>query len=507
MAVAVAATAAVSGCGIDKADEHARQLDAIGDVVVQTTFCTSGDVDGDSHACAPFERAHRGQALVAYRIPDGSEAPESFEDDNRRLEFTRNAGYGAYMQENHARARMHWVGYASDPYALDAGAQAAFTVSPQFTLPDAGKPFVGPYRYRVEGGYRELTTEQPDGDAPIDCEHDLTTDCVSAAVVGDDSALATRDLGVLAGGDAPSVDAGASVPVPFDLRYAGAAVDAAQFSLSASTDLDGASVALSRDALHPASDSDSAVTAVVSVPATATPGTYEVRLAATAAGGSDVVIFRAGRAEQVLARAEDRTQRRAGVMRFRVEAPRHHDPDPAPRHHDPDPPPPVTPQATATDDPPPSPVPVPPAPAPSEPPPVPRPPAVHRAVLGLSLTALPRRAYTGEYASYLVVAHNRSALVATGLRVCQTLPGQVQFVEATRRVRFAGRRLCFRHRRLASGGSVAALVHVHVDTDARPGMARARATASAANANLARARAQLRVLRREADPRPAPVTG
>jgi uncharacterized repeat protein (TIGR01451 family) len=155
----------------------------------------------------------------------------------------------------------------------------------------------------------------------------------------------------------------------------------------------------------------------------------------------------------------------------------------------------------------PTPSPVPAVPPPPAPLPVPAPPDAHRAVLGLSLSALPRRAYNGDYASYLVVARNRSRLAATGIRVCQTLPGRVQFVQATRRVRFAGRRLCFRHRRLASGGSVAALLYVHVDTDARPGMARARATATAANADVARARAQLRVLRRAAAPRPAPVTG
>jgi hypothetical protein len=91
--------------------------------------------------------------------------------------------------------------------------------------------------------------------------------------------------------------------------------------------------------------------------------------------------------------------------------------------------------------------------------------------------------------------------------VCERLPARVQFVQATRRVTFRGRDLCFRRTRLGAGGSMAALVYVHVDTDARAGMAHASATATAANAHPARAHARLRVLRRAAPPHRAPVTG
>jgi hypothetical protein len=507
-AVAVAGAVAVGGCGVDKADEHARQLDAIGDVVVQTTFCTSGDVNAGSHACAPFERAHRGQALVAYRIPDGSEAPEALDSDNGTLHFTRSSSYAAFMEAEHARDGMHWVAFVSAPYTLAAGGQAAFTVSPRLTLPDAGKPFVGPYRYTVEGGYRELTSTDADGSAAVDCADDSATECVSSAAVGDDSALATRDLGVLGGGDEPVVEAGESVQVPFDLRYAGAAVDGAQFALSASTTLEGATVALGQDALHPESDSHVPVEAVVAVPVGATPGEYEVRVVAMAPGGSDVIIFRTGGAalRSGAGAGSDRTQRREGVMRFRVVAPRPHgDPDPTP--------PPATPEPVTPG--PEMPAPVPPGPVtPAEAPPAPSPPVsappeppVRRAALGLSLSALPRRAYGGDYASYLLVATNRSAFLARGMLVCETLPGRVQFVQASQRASFTGRRLCFRRTRLAPGGSMAAVVSVHVDTDARPGMARARATATARNADRAHARARLRVLRRAATPHRAPVTG
>jgi hypothetical protein len=301
------------------------------------------------------------------------------------------------------------------------------------------------------------------------------------------------------------VEAGKSVQVPFDLRYAGAPVDAAQFALSASTSLDGATVTVGRDALHPESDSRTAVEAVVGVPAGAAPGVYEVKLTATAPGGSDVIIFRTGgRGAAVRSGAgsgADRTQRREGVMRFRVVAPPPHgDPDPTPPPAAPEPvtPGPVTPDPIKPDAAPPS---------PSVPVSAPPEPVVRRAALGLSLSALPRRAYGGDYASYLLVATNRSAFLARGMLVCETLPGRVQFVQASRRATFTGRRLCFRRTRLVPGGSMAAVVYVHVDTDARPGMARARATATARNADGAHAGARLRVLRRAAAPHRAPVTG
>jgi hypothetical protein len=74
-------------------------------------------------------------------------------------------------------------------------------------------------------------------------------------------------------------------------------------------------------------------------------------------------------------------------------------------------------------------------------------------------------------------------------------------------VRFRGRRLCFERERLGPHRSLVARVHVHVDTDAPAGQATALATAAAANADGARDAAALRVLRRAAPPRRAPVTG
>jgi hypothetical protein len=497
--VAAAAAVALGGCGVDKASEQARQLDAIGDVQVSTVFCTSGDSDRDSRTCAPYDRPHRGQALVAYLLPDGSTAPAQFADDGVRVDFRRSESYGAYMEANYPRPGMHWTGYVSDPYSAGAGASAAFTVSPRLTIPGAGAPFEGPYRYRVEGGYRELDEPGDDGSAPVACAGDPATDCGGGDGT-EDGALATRDLAVLPGGDAPAVVAGSHASVPFDLRFAGARVRGARFALAASGDLAGARFIVSQDQLEPGDDSDNPVAVDVAVPAATPLGTYEVNLTATVSGPDDPII-RKVRGARVVAGG---TELRAGTMRFRVVAP------PA------DPPPP--PAGARTPVPMSGPVPVPmgasvPAPAdpqPSQPSrpgrPSPRPHRA-RASLRLSLAALPKRAHAGDYASYLMIARNRAAQPAVRTSVCEALPGRVQFVQASRRVRFSGRSVCIDRPRLEPGAVLATLVYVHVDVDARPGMAHARATATAANADRARAAARLRVLRRAAVVHRAPVTG
>jgi hypothetical protein len=507
---AVVAAIGLTGCGIDKADEQSRQLDVIGDVQVRTTICTSGDADRGKHACATFSHTHRGQVLVGYRIPVGSEAPDEFEDDFGRLSFTRDESYGNWLDDSYPEAGMHWVGFVTAPHTQPAGTQAAVTLSPRLTLPDAGKPFAGPYRYSVVVGYRELTDPFDEGTAGFDCTGDGDTVCASTAP-GADSEQPTRDLAVRPGGvDPPTVVPGGQVSVPFALPLAGAGVSDAHFDLAASTDLAGARVDLSAARLSPDADTTTPVATVVSVPAEAPVGTYTVRLEASVTGEPDVII----QSRQPLAAGGGGgTVRRSGTMTFRVVAPPHVDPPqvdpPAVK------PPPVEPPAV---EPPPiesprGPVPPatasPPAPAPAQPetPLPPAPSAPGRARFRLALSALPRRAYGGDSTTYLLVARNASARPALRARVCEALPRRVQYVDASRAVFFRGRSVCFDRRTIGPGESVVALVYVHVDVDAPAGMVRAHATAVAANADRARARAGLRVLRRAPAPQRAPVTG
>src|SRR4051812_12022316 len=82
-----------------------------------------------------------GQVLVAYRIPEGSAAPASISDDGGARHFSREQSYSAYMEETYPEAGMRWAGYVSEVHATDAGAQQAMTLSPEFPLPEPGKPF------------------------------------------------------------------------------------------------------------------------------------------------------------------------------------------------------------------------------------------------------------------------------------------------------------------------------------------------------------------------------
>jgi uncharacterized repeat protein (TIGR01451 family) len=492
--IAVAAAVALSGCGIDKADEQTRQLDVIGDVEITTILCTGGDTDEEAHGCAPYTRPHRGQVLVAYRLPAGSAAPPAIADDGSIRHFSRSDSYTDYMEATYPEAGMRWAGYVSDVYSNNAGNQFAATLSPSFPLPDPGTPFAAPFRYLVVGGWRTLLEPGDDGSAQIDCLDSVTTSCTSTGVPGEDALAPTRDLAVLAGAsEAPVIEAGGHGAVPFDLQFAGTGGEAVRFELAASSELFGATLSLGDASLSPSSDSHNPVSVDVSVPAGTPAGTYSVDLTATAVGEGDIIVTKV-RTSRVQSGG---VERRVGRMTFQVV-------DPSPPPPDPEPEPPAGPHE-------PPPVVVPPQ-VPDGTPPVgsPRPhphPRPRRARFKLSLVALPRHAYSGSYARYRVVARNASHVPATRTRVCTRLPATVQFVQASRPMRFAGRRLCFGRHRLSPGGHLAARVLVHVDTDARPGLIRADCVVTAANADRALARARVRVMSRPVVPRPAPVTG
>ena len=69
------------------------------------------------------------------------------------------------------------------------------------------------------------------------------------------------------------------------MRYAGSATPAADFRLSATSDLPGATVAVTPATLVPATDSANPVSVAVGIPAGAKPGKYDVTLTARLANG------------------------------------------------------------------------------------------------------------------------------------------------------------------------------------------------------------------------------
>jgi hypothetical protein len=225
---------------------------------------------------------------------------------------------------------------------------------------------------------------------------------------------------------------------------------------------------VSQATLAPQSDSDSAVTVDVPVPAGTEPGDYEVTLTATAHGEDDTVIRKA-RARRLHVAG---VQERSGFMTYRVVAPTPHPPPAA------DTPPP------AAGGP----------PAPHAPTPVPihvHRPRSTRARLALSLKS-PRRVYSGTNVVYRVVARNVSRVTALRVRVCTRLP---------RAVRFDRRSLCFTRSRLRDGAAARARLVAHIDLDAEGGPTQARATATARNARRVKAHARMRIIELPRTPR------
>ena len=88
-----------------------------------------------------------------------------------------------------------------------------------------------------------------------------------------------------AGNATASGGPGSLVSLPFTLRYAGTATAAANFGLSATSTLPGATLAVTPGGLAPASNSDSQALVAVGIPAGARAGTYDVTLTAKLANG------------------------------------------------------------------------------------------------------------------------------------------------------------------------------------------------------------------------------
>ncbi|MEA2448787.1 MAG: hypothetical protein QOG63_719, partial [Thermoleophilaceae bacterium] len=263
------------GVAVETATSH--QLDVIGDVGIDAGFCTrpdpevfisavrprvAGAADGGRAGCGASQSRQRTQALAAFRIPAGSSAPAALAaSGDRDGEYVLDEAYGAGMDARFPPPDgQRWVGYVSSPHSTPAGQVEHWSVSPRFGLPEPGTPYRGPYPFAVASGYRDLAPGGAAG-APVDCAGPHTW-CPGPEVV---AGQATRDLGVLPGGDPPSIVSGSRGTVPFDLRFAGAAGGGAEFELAASTDLPRASVAVEGSRLVPATDSSNAEGVAVSV--------------------------------------------------------------------------------------------------------------------------------------------------------------------------------------------------------------------------------------------------
>ncbi len=314
LAAFAALAAAFSGCVVIKSNSSV-QRDAIGDVQVTTTFCSS-DTNSNDSGYSPSDSACQGashggnsnldtgngsyQLLLAYRIPTAAQAPDTIVTTNpsgaNKITFSPSSGYTAALQSSSpAPAGEKWVGFMSGVVNYTtAGGQYA-TVSPRFVLaPGAdGSPFAGPFTYRVAVGSREVGGSNL-ATRPVSCGSPVTSFNVSDNTICVDdpnpSGLATdlqqptQDFGILDPPGPQSVSQGNVARLRFETAYSGDGNPAPDFDLSASTDVPGATAIPSTPTINP-DDDDTAVRVIMRVPADAQPGSYGVTLTAALPNG------------------------------------------------------------------------------------------------------------------------------------------------------------------------------------------------------------------------------
>jgi hypothetical protein len=318
LATALAASALLAGCVAFTGPITITQQDVIGKERVTFTICASNHPDGaggnpDHPGCdEPVNgdaQVSNGsyQVLLGFRVPAGTTPPSSFSaSSGESLTFARSASYEQQLQTFvPAPAGQTWVGYLSNVYSYNAGAdndpakKASFSLD--FGLPPGsdGKPFAGPFTIRpVVGGRDANGSPGGDGDParPVGCGdtvfgggsdiNSANTDCIDnpdQATTATNLTGATRDLGIA--GAQVAANPGKRVSVPFTARYAGNADPAARFTLSAQSLFRDTTVTPSTGVLVPGTNSTSQLSASLTVPKRAAAGQYLVALVATLPNG------------------------------------------------------------------------------------------------------------------------------------------------------------------------------------------------------------------------------
>ncbi len=300
----------MAGCVVLRTVGLGPQQDVIGDFPVTITACASGSAGCDQNGLSGVPAlTGTGQILLAVLADENTSIPSSLVSTGpEALAFAPSPSYAAELQRlDPAPPGKRWLGFISQAVDFQAGTgPQAFTVNFLMRLRRGadGAPFSG--RLGGSGGQGLATITavgvravSPAGPAsrPVACGPSLYKlhDEVPPPSTGDDvwvicadstsdSNEVARDLGVLDGAVATG-QAGGVETLPFLVRYAGPATPAADFRLSASTQLPGATAAVTPATLVPASNSPNLVSVAVGIPAGARPGKYEVTLTARLANG------------------------------------------------------------------------------------------------------------------------------------------------------------------------------------------------------------------------------
>jgi len=325
---ALAALVLLTGCvTIKPGSATLTQPGGIGVAHVRAVLCTEG-----GEACGPPSKSSEQQLLLGLVVPVGSSVPTEFTATpivgSAGLTFTRSEQTGQALAANGANgaetptlvpAGFELVGYLSSAYGEVAGQLLEWQVDIEAGLPAAadGGSYGGPLSAKLVLGSREVTPALVPT-RPVACitgqefseefaaeeeriEGKEVPAKVDPAKAWCNAPLAENELtlGVSEMKLAPPQTAvatpGATAKLPFGLDFASTASPPPTFTLGATSTLSGAQLRMSNGVFGRAPSSTppnrappTTRKAVVSVPKTALPGTYEVTMTATAAQGGAV---------------------------------------------------------------------------------------------------------------------------------------------------------------------------------------------------------------------------
>jgi hypothetical protein len=237
----------------------------------------------------------RAQILIGYRVPVGSEGPQSFASDAGDMTFNRSPTYEAELNSPAdeggfpAPEGFRWVGYISNARNFDlvndassrsVRARAEFTLPPQA----GGAPFAGSFPWRPVVGVRQIGNES-DAGQPVECSggNASGTICVDSPRtdrVPINLVATVSDFGVLAGAKA-SVGQEETATVNFPIQYTDVAgLGPRELALTATTNVPSTGTSLVAPTVTVAPNSSETVAVQVRVPAGTRLGSYTVTLSA-----------------------------------------------------------------------------------------------------------------------------------------------------------------------------------------------------------------------------------
>lgn len=461
----------LSGCVVIRGDSS-RQLEVIGDVEIHTDLCTAEGAaitatsregaraaGGGCGAPAPSNGGdQRAQALLGYRLPAGTEAPETVRASGDVTgTYSRSPSYTAWLAGHESTPEgTRWQGYVSEPVDVPRDRETDWSVTIQVPLPagsTSGEPYRGPLPFAVVAGERTLADSDDPG-GPVTCsEASSPTRCDTSR---DEGVQPTRDLALRPPSDEVVVRRGESVRAPFSAVFAGESSPEASFALDAGAD--GLGAAPEDASFMPAADSTTPLAVRVSVPPDAALGAHPVTLTASLANGrrrsavGRMVVVAAVRPDVA---AEEPGEGASTPRRPSARAPRRGGPASS----------------------------------------------VSRARLGLVLRAAPRTRPGGLVALALTARQLQLGAVARDVVACLRPPARTRYVRANHRVRLVAGRACYALGDVRAARQPSVRVWLRVDAGARGGLLRHLAAARAANAGRATARASTRVVPAPARPR------